>query len=198
MKLLSTLLFYLTDFQVNISRPTNWDQYLGHDIRWRKGGQGTIGYSDRGVFRDVVAVPPLSNITVSVISVNKQTREVYRQANEIHTEKYDIVYLYLKRFYGCTRRKDLCHSNKKHVHRFIFIYLKNTIHTQASSHGGHSGAVLPRISFVPPQTFFVPRKIWFQNIIKTKIVPPKKIYFAPPNLKTRLRACPHFRITDYF
>jgi len=60
------------DPEVDIPRPTDWDQYLGHDIRWKEGGPGTIGYSEAGVFRDVLAVPPLSNITVRGNSVREK------------------------------------------------------------------------------------------------------------------------------
>jgi len=73
-----TLWFCFLDPQFDIPRPTNWDRYLGHDIRWKEGGPGTIGYSEAGVFRDVLAVPPLSNITVSGYSVQKQTLYAYR------------------------------------------------------------------------------------------------------------------------
>ena len=72
------MLFYLIDPKLDIPRPTDWDKYLGHDIRWKEGGPGTIGYSEAGVFRDVLAVPPLSNITVSRNSVQKQKLDVYR------------------------------------------------------------------------------------------------------------------------
>jgi len=54
-----------------IAQPTNWNEFLGHDERWKKGGPETIGYSEAGVFRDVIFVPPLSNITVSRNSVEK-------------------------------------------------------------------------------------------------------------------------------
>jgi len=64
-------LFCFIDNQSNITRPTNWDRYLGHDIRWKEGGPETIGYSEAGVFRDVLAVPPLSNITVSGNSLSQ-------------------------------------------------------------------------------------------------------------------------------
>jgi len=43
----------------------NPHEYLGHETLWKKGGSGTLGYSRPGVFRDVIHVPPMSNITVS-------------------------------------------------------------------------------------------------------------------------------------
>jgi len=57
--------FLSIDPNINIQPPANWDRFLGHDKRWKEGGPGTIGYSEAGDFRDVLLVPPLSNITVS-------------------------------------------------------------------------------------------------------------------------------------
>ena len=39
-----------------------------HDERAKAGGPGTLGYVEPGDFRDVIMVPPLSNITVSKIN----------------------------------------------------------------------------------------------------------------------------------
>ena len=57
--------------------------------------------------------------------------------------------------------------------------------TQARSHEGGSGAV-------PLRCFVVPRKFFFEHIMKTNICP-LKIY-SPPNLKTLLRACVYYVI----
>jgi len=69
-------LFCFTDPELYIPRPTNWDRFLGHDIRWKKGGPETIGYSDVGVFRDVLLVPPLANITVRGFCSDTDTRRL--------------------------------------------------------------------------------------------------------------------------
>jgi len=68
--------FLSIDPNINIQPPPNWDRFLGHDKRWKEGGPGTIGYSEAGVFRDVLLVPPLSNITVSRNFVAKHATEV--------------------------------------------------------------------------------------------------------------------------
>lgn len=39
--------------------------YLGHEKHYISQGIGTIGYAHVGEWRDVILVPPLSNITVS-------------------------------------------------------------------------------------------------------------------------------------
>jgi len=69
-------MFLSIDPNINIQQPANWDRFLGHDKRWKEGGPGTIGYSDAGVFRDVLLVPPLSNITVSRNFVPKHALEI--------------------------------------------------------------------------------------------------------------------------
>ena len=63
-----------------------------------------------------------------------------------------------------------------------------TSSNQTRSHGGAFGGSSPPNYFCAPPNFLVPRKICFKNMIKTKIVPPLKIYFAPPNIKTWLQA----------
>ena len=69
-------MFLSIDPNVNVPQPANWDRFLGHDKRWKEGGPGTIGYSEAGDFRDVLLVPPLSNITVSRTFVPKHVIEV--------------------------------------------------------------------------------------------------------------------------
>ena len=68
-------MFLSTDPNITIQQPANWDRFLGHDKRWKEGGPGTIGYSEAGEFRDVLLVPPLSNITVSRNFVHKHAPE---------------------------------------------------------------------------------------------------------------------------
>jgi len=68
--------FLSIDPTANVPQPANWDRFLGHDKRWKEGGPGTIGYSEAGVFRDVLLVPPLSNITVSRNFIPKHALEV--------------------------------------------------------------------------------------------------------------------------
>ena len=79
-------MFSSVDPSVFIQRPTNWNKYLGHDKRWKEGGPETIGYSEAGVFRDVILVPPLSNITVSRNYVRTHSHEVCRYTQTIETK----------------------------------------------------------------------------------------------------------------
>jgi len=55
--------------------------------------------------------------------------------------------------------------------------------------GGHSGAVPPKFLLCPPK-FSCSQKICFKNVIKTKIVPPKNVFYPskPQNLATGLVA----------
>ena len=69
-------MFLSIDPNINIQQPAIWERFLGHDKRWKEGGPRTIGYSEAGVFRDVVLVPPLSNITVGRNFVPKHALEV--------------------------------------------------------------------------------------------------------------------------
>jgi len=39
--------------------------YVDHSLHSRRIGRGRIGYVEPGEFRDVITLPPLSNITVS-------------------------------------------------------------------------------------------------------------------------------------
>ena len=84
-----SMLFFMflpIDPNIDIQQPTNWNKYLGHDKRWKEGGAETIGYSEAGVFRDVILVPPLSNITVSSNYVRKHSHEVGRYTQTIKTK----------------------------------------------------------------------------------------------------------------
>ena len=58
---------------------------------------------------------------------------------------------------------------------------------QARSHGGAFGGSAPLNFFCASPNFLAHRKICFKHIVKAKIVPPKKMYCAPPNLETWLR-----------
>lgn len=44
-----------------------------HRQMWLDGGAGSLGYAQAGEFRDVLLVPPLSNITVTI--------SIFRTAN---------------------------------------------------------------------------------------------------------------------
>uniref|UniRef100_F6YQV7 ferroxidase n=3 Tax=Ciona intestinalis TaxID=7719 RepID=F6YQV7_CIOIN len=59
----------------NVQTPNNPLRYLGHDARWAAGGTGTLGYSEAGLFRDAILVPPLVNITIR-FNAHKYTGEV--------------------------------------------------------------------------------------------------------------------------
>ena len=59
---------------------------------------------------------------------------------------------------------------------------------QARSHGGIWGQCPSKFRLCPPD-FVAPRKICFKHIVKARIFPPLKMYCAPPNLQTWLRAC---------
>jgi len=85
-------MFSSVDPSVFIQRPTNWNKYLGHDKRWKEGGPETIGYSEAGVFRDVILVPPLSNITVSRNYVRTHSHEVCRYIQTIETKYSSMSY----------------------------------------------------------------------------------------------------------
>ena len=51
--------------QINgTSTPCASGTYVDHAQHSARGGRGTIGYVEPGEFRDVLTVPPLSNITV--------------------------------------------------------------------------------------------------------------------------------------
>jgi len=50
------------------------------------------------------------------------------------------------------------------------------------------GGNAPEISMVPPN-FVVPKTLFIKTYNKNKNVAPLNMYFAPPNLKTWLRAC---------
>jgi len=50
---------------------------------------------------------------------------------------------------------------------------------QARSNEGAFGGSAPQI-FLYPANFVVPRKLYFKHIIKTKIFPPKNVFFTPP------------------
>ena len=49
---------------VDGSKKCEVGQVVRHDKRAKAGGPGTLGYVEPGDFRDVIMVPPLSNITV--------------------------------------------------------------------------------------------------------------------------------------
>lgn len=50
--------------KVNGSAPCKPHEVVNHREHAARGGRGTLGYVEPGEFRDVVMVPPLSNITV--------------------------------------------------------------------------------------------------------------------------------------
>jgi len=83
------------DPNVNVPQPANWDRFLGHDKRWKEGGPGTIGYSEAGDFRDVLLVPPLSNITVSRNFVPKHAPEVDKYTSTITSRWHDVLYVFV-------------------------------------------------------------------------------------------------------
>ena len=85
-ELVRFFMFSSIDPNIDIHRPTNWNKYLGHNKRWKEGGPETIGYSEAGVFRDVILVPPLSNITVSRNYVRTHSHEVCRYTQTIETK----------------------------------------------------------------------------------------------------------------
>ena len=56
-------------FISDVSLPRNALQYIGHDMRYAAGGEGTLGYAAEGRFHDTIIVPPLANITVSSLYI---------------------------------------------------------------------------------------------------------------------------------
>jgi len=79
-------MFSSVDPNNDVQRPADWNKYLGHNKRWKEGGPETIGYSEAGVFRDTILVPPLSNITVSRNYVRKHSHEVCRYIQTTKTK----------------------------------------------------------------------------------------------------------------
>lgn len=55
--------------------------------------------------------------------------------------------------------------------------------------GGILGQCSPQISFLPPQIFLFPDNFVVKKRNKNKNRAPRKMNFAPPNLKTWIRAC---------
>lgn len=57
---------YWLDSDASLEMPESPLQYLGHDERHlQHHNENNIGYTQIGDFRDVLLVPPLSNITVN-------------------------------------------------------------------------------------------------------------------------------------
>jgi len=57
------------------------------------------------------------------------------------------------------------------------------------SHGDIRGHCYTPKCFLCLPNFGVPRKLCFKHKIKTKILPPKCLFFSSPNFKTWLRSC---------
>jgi len=89
-------------------------------------------------------------------------------------------------FMLCIKNKFLECLSPFHKHEVPNGNISGDVLSKPADTGGIRGHFTPNL-FCVPSNFVVFRKICFEPMIKTKIVPPKNVFF-PPNLKTWLRA----------